>query len=510
MSRFVTLHVQEPALAFGAGQTALHPKDGLFLYGPVEPRGAGEVRVGAIGSRLGLELLAQWMERVAGFIPAYNNRAHHAPFPGVEGAFNLRWPVAPSHQIMLPHGELEKRIRYDDPHRRVFDTVDLIASELKGFKRRSDVRPDIWFVVLPEDVFRYGRPQSRIPREERVTTPNRLGKKEADRLGEGPVLFRELDAARLPYQFEVNVHNQLKARLLEEEIITQIVRETTIAPDYFVRNGRPIRNIEDAATTAWNLLTAVSYKVAGPPWRLATVREHVCYVGLVYKVDPNRPADKRVCCGAQMFLQTGEGVVFRGHLGPWDSERKGEHHLDRETARALMQEVVESYKTELGRPPNELFIHGMTRFIDREWEGFTEGAAGVRDLTAVQIRPDKDIKLFRDPTDIMPGVHNVLRGTAIRASDTDAYLWTKGFVPRLQTYPGWEVPNPLKVSIHRGAADLETVLKDVLGLTKLNFNACIYGDGVPVTLRFAGAIGEILTAGPFPEKLKPLPFKHYI
>ena len=234
---------------------------------------------------------------------------------------------------------------------------------------------------------------------------------------------------------------------------------------------------------------------------MANVREHVCYVGLVYKVDPNRPTDRRVCCGAQMFLQTGEGVVFRGHLRPWDSARKGEHHLDRETARALMQEVVESYKAELSRPPKELFIHGMTRFMDREWEGFVKGAVGVRDLTAVQ---------FRDATTTVPGVHNVLRGTAIKASDTDAYLWTKGFVPRLQTYPGWEVPNPLKISVHRGAAELETVLNDVIGLTKLNFNSCIYGDGVPVTLRFAGAIGEILTAGPFPDKLKPLPFKHYI
>lgn len=37
---------------------------------------------------------------------------------------------------------------------------------------------------------------------------------------------------------------------------------------------------------------------------------------------------------------------------------------------------------------------------------------------------------------------------------------------------------------------------DVLNLTKLNFNACIYGDGLPVTLRFADAVGEILTAGP--------------
>jgi len=43
----------------------------------------------------------------------------------------------------------------------------------------------------------------------------------------------------------------------------------------------------------------------------------------------------------------------------------------------------------------------------------------------------------------------------------------------------------------------------------LNYNACIYGDGVPVTLKFADAVGEILTAGPVPKN-SPFPFKHYI
>jgi hypothetical protein len=52
-------------------------------------------------------------------------------------------------------------------------------------------------------------------------------------------------------------------------------------------------------------------------------------------------------------------------------------------------------------------------------------------------------------------------------------------------------------------------MQDVLGLTKLNFSACIYGDGLPVTLRFASDVGEILTAAPLGD-LPPLPFKHYI
>jgi len=46
-------------------------------------------------------------------------------------------------------------------------------------------------------------------------------------------------------------------------------------------------------------------------------------------------------------------------------------------------------------------------------------------------------------------------------------------------------------------------------VTKLNYNACIFADGSPVTLRFADSIGEVLTAG---KNIKGdiLPFKHYV
>ena len=54
-----------------------------------------------------------------------------------------------------------------------------------------------------------------------------------------------------------------------------------------------------------------------------------------------------------------------------------------------------------------------------------------------------------------------------------AFLWSKGFVPRLETSLAMEVPNPLYISISKGTADIETVLKDVLALTKLNYNACV-------------------------------------
>jgi hypothetical protein len=44
---------------------------------------------------------------------------------------------------------------------------------------------------------------------------------------------------------------------------------------------------------------------------------------------------------------------------------------------------------------------------------------------------------------------------------------------------------------------------------KFNCNTCIFGDGMPISLKFADAIGEIPTAGATKD-VPPLPFGHYI
>jgi hypothetical protein len=49
------------------------------------------------------------------------------------------------------------------------------------------------------------------------------------------------------------------------------------------------------------------------------------------------------------------------------------------------------------------------------------------------------------------------------------------------------------------------VFDDIMGLTKLNFNSCHFADRLPVTIRFANAIGDILTAAR-QDAIPPLPF----
>lgn len=507
MSPIRLRQLPEPMLSFGYQQRMEHPKDGLFLFGPLGGDShPAEMRIGVIGTASGLDCFRTWSQRICGHIPSANpDAAHHASWPGFEAVFDTRWPHRPMAEITIDADALANVIRIENRHEAISKAVALYEARIRAYLRREEAPPTMWFVVIPEEVHRFGRPNSTIPRGERVPGDAHLGRKAARKVLEMGSLFPEDREAAEIYRYELNFHHQLKAKLLDERAVIQIVRDTTLTPEAFVGdNGRQLRQTQDPATIAWNLCTTAFFKASGRPWRLADVRPGVCYVGLVFKKDGTALNGANACCGAQMFLDSGDGVVFRGAVGPWYSEADRSFHLTRDKAAELMTLVVDAYRDLHGNAPSELFIHGKARFSDDEWAGFSSAVPGETRLVGVRIRPTSELKLFR------LGKKPVQRGTAYLASDRLGYLWTKGFVPRLATYPGWEVPNPLLIEVHRGEADLERVMGDVLGLTKINFNACVFADGLPVTIKFAEAVGDILTAAPVGDQLPPLPFRHYI
>jgi hypothetical protein len=93
--------------------------------------------------------------------------------------------------------------------------------------------------------------------------------------------------------------------------------------------------------------------------------------------------------------------------------------------------------------------------------------------------------------------------------DRTAFLWTNGLKPHLLTYDGWMVPAPVRVDIQHRDADIRQVAADILGLTKLNYNACRSGDAMSVTVKFSDRVGEILVSNPTVEERQPN-FKYYI
>lgn len=506
------IEIAEPELQFAFGQAMAHPKDGLSLYGPLRgPLTGGRLRIGVVATARGRRLYGKFSERLSKHIaPAKENDPNHTLFPGFQAVFGVEWPLEPAAYIEVNPADLDAAISMTDRHQAIHKAVSLYSDAIAIHLRDdAEAHIDLWMAIVPEDVYKYCRPQSKSKKgSTEVAAPVALmDKKQATRLlTNEPGLFAEDAQSAEIYLYELDFHNQLKARLLEHKASVQVVRETTLAPEEFPNAlGKPLRALQDSATLAWNLATTCYFKAGGKPWQLANVRPGVCYVGVVFKQDASNPEPGMVCCGAQMFLESGDGVVFKGTPGRFKSEKGDDFHLPKDKAKALMSLVVEAYrKGHGGNAPKELFIHGKTRFSNDEWEGFRETVPPETNVVCVRIREDSGVKLYRH------GPSAITRGMAWVKSETRGYLWTKGYVPRLQTYAGREVPSPLTVEIARGYADIEQVMSDVLGLTKLNYNACIYGDGVPVTLRFADSVGEILTAAPRKNELPPLPFRYYI
>ena len=341
-----------------------------------------------------------------------------------------------------------------------------------------------------------------------------LSKREARNFKPSYWLFDEMqqedfakEREKIKYDYDAQFHDQFKIRLLSSPKPTQIIRESTLDWRSYVRSdGKVIRDFSKIeGHIAWTLSTAAYYKAGGKPWQLSDVRPGVCYLGLVYKKYEYSKDSRNACCAAQMFLDNGDGTIFRGELGPWYNPKTKEFHLNSEEARALIKKALNSYRAKMHDSPKELFIHARTRFSDEEWSSFREALPPETNVVGISINPKPYVKLYRKNSRFP-----IMRGLSAILSDSMALLWTCGFIPHIQSTLGMETPTPLEIRIDKGTSDIYVVLKDILALTKLNYNACQYGDGLPVTLRFADSIGNILTASANQISNPPLAFKYYI
>jgi hypothetical protein len=506
------LHIPEPPLEFSYGQTCPYPKDGLYLYGPHrKPSKPPYISVGVIGTAAGVEHFRSWAGRLKCRIDVpppkrgeKKNRLHLCNFPGVEEAFGISFDPNAIVAYTIDPKELDTATRTINLHEAVRKAVDVYVAKIKHHMNNDERKVDVWLMILPELVFERCKPKAK--RTGLALVRGDFGKKQTER-ADLPLLGDIIDQSSEEIFDDIpDFHRQAKAALLKLNYTSQLIRETTLAPDAFLNKaGYPSRRLQDPATVGWNLATGLYYKTqAEPPWKLASAREGVAYIGLVYKLLPNDPKEF-ACCAAQMFLAEGDGVVFRGANGPWKTG-KNEFHLKPEAATGLIRQVLETYEEKHGGPPKELFIHGRTSFNDEEWNAFKSAVPKETTLVGVRIKTTSgETKLFRN------GDYPALRGTAIILDSQNAYLWTTGYVPQLDTYIGPETPNPLFISVLRTSNEFPPIgnaLGDIMGLTKINYNACNFNDGLPVTVRFADKVGDVLSMGTARGAEKQ-PFKFY-
>src|SRR6266498_708729 len=481
------INFSEPPLEFALEQRMQHPRDGITLFGPFESKGINRpqhIVYGLFGTPDGIRAFRSFSGALNR--PILTEKEFDdvlwPHFPGFEESFHSIWSTEPAWEDAIDASELVSATQIAEMHQRVYSVVNLYLDKIQIAKRRDETF-QVFVCVVPDAVFGTCRVRSagvRVRRKER-------GFRET--MGD---FFATFDPRQ--YAFSLDFRRQIKARVMELEVPIQIVRESTLRLQD--RQSMAERELTPLSDRAWNLATALYYKGGAKPWKLSSAREGVCYVGVAFKDTEDR--DRNACSAAQMFLDDGDGVVFLGDYGHWYSERKGEYHLTRAAAKKLLSGVLNTYREQHGKPLTEVFLHCRSAINEDEFAGYSEACpAGVK-LVGVRVAPERlGLRAYRN------GTRPVLRGTFWPVSARRGFLWASGFKPRLRTYDGSEVPQPLCIDIQHGEADLELVARDILGLTKLNYNCCKLGEHQPVTIHFSDAVGEILVANRGAKKVLP-------
>ena len=253
------------------------------------------------------------------------------------------------------------------------------------------------------------------------------------------------------------------------------------------KGSRHPRPLQDEATRAWNLHTALYYKAGGTPWRMPRHSTDLptCYVGVSFYRTPD--GEELHTAVAQVFNERGDGVVVRGGTAKI-SKTDRRPHLTEADARKLLSDALAEYRRTHGHQPARIVLHKTSQFSAHEVSGF-QGAADDRDIDFLEllwIQRRGAPHLFR--TGQLPP----LRGTSVQLDERSLLLYTRGSIPYFRTYPGMYVPQPLLIRPATDGTDLRNAAIDVLAMSKMNWNNAQLDERDPLTLRTAHRVGAIL------------------
>jgi hypothetical protein len=491
----------EPLLAFGGSHEHVDPKTGLALYGPYCSPGLARpalstIIVGAVGPARMVADAAAWIEACRGIVTNSGTEPYLYPhFPGCRQdllpffcdlLFRDQWCET------IKDAELQRALAQPIFEDRLMAVIDLYLAGVETLHGREP-QPNVVLLCLPQEVV--DRCAVAARGDPRMAPPKRPAKKLEQRQYE---MFPEPEIDDEGEFMHRNLRRGFKARAMRYGIPTQIVWPRTLNLVADEGAGRGSRRSQDAATRAWNLITALYHKAGGIPWRLRHVDPGVCFVGISFYREINEVSPRLRTSIAQTFTASGDGYVLRGSTFEWDERDHGRSpHLDGDAAQSLVRDVLELYKRQnRGSLPTRLVLHKRSRFWNDELEGFQSGAEQVPQVDLLALG-ERGIRFFR------PGDFPPLRGTYVKFSDQNFLLYTTGFMPYLRTYPGARIPQPTEVLEHHGDSPWDRVLAELLSLTKLNWNSADFAARYPITLAFSGRVGEILAEMPEDAPFRP-------
>ena len=506
---FASGMLYEPPLLFGGQHIHVDPKTGLSLYGPYSLKGDSRpwlmtIKIGIIGPASMVSNAEQWIEHCRGTLTNDGSDPFWLPhFPGCskDETFRCELLTNETWRETIKPDSITAALAETDFRKMVQQIVQLYSEAIEILSQREP-KPDVVLCCMPKEII-----------DAAVEKTNRFGEvkplkvsKEVKRIREQAEKDRKSGQHSLFDVFEgladderesghQNLRRGLKAESMRHNIPTQLVWPRTLDP----HNSKATpgeRPLQDVATRAWNFTNALYHKAGGTPWRLAEIEAGTCFVGVAFYREVLEDNPRLRTAMAQAFTSSGDGYVLRGESFEWvRNRREPSPHLSANAASALMQDVLNVYKRQnKGRLPNRVVVHKSSRFWEDELVGFREACKDVAEADFVAFG-SRGLQFYR------PGLYPPVRGTYVKFSDSEFALYTSGYIPYLRTYPGPRVPRPIEILEHYGDSPWDKMLREVMALTKMNWNTADFCCSMPITLAFAERVGHILAE--MPARLSP-------
>jgi len=156
------VYLQEPKMLFAYEQAMEDPRDGISLFGPLDRTKPYGIRFGVVGTDWGIARFSEWVQSIEHPLRVDPPQAFRPPFPGFETAFRIPWRREPDISVAIPEDALRNALHIGNKYQRVYEVVSLYESEIKSAIKGEDVKVDVWFAIVPDDVHRYCRPNSTV------------------------------------------------------------------------------------------------------------------------------------------------------------------------------------------------------------------------------------------------------------------------------------------------------------------------------------------------------------
>ena len=348
----------EPELEFGTGRH-IDIKFGLMNYGPFDfdsSLAPKEIKLGIVGTSETIEGIVTWLERCRDGIPAKpSKRPNLFPsFPGFGEGMSLCADFVLDSQLQraIPQNHFDELCQGSKTDEVLQKIAQLYLDELEYLTEKTIA--DLLVCAFPFVLVQFLE-------QEEDEVPD-----DTDDFG------AEQGVVIISSSSKLTLHDLLKAQAMQFGKPTQIIRPSTYDEKKRLESkkasGEKMR-IQDEATRAWNLYTALYYKAGGTPWRLVRNLSEfsTCYIGVsFYKA---LDETKLLTSTAQVFNERGEGVILRGGTAQISKDDK-QIHLSAEDAYNLLKSALQIYQREHKNFPARIVIHKSSKHNGDEINGF--------------------------------------------------------------------------------------------------------------------------------------------